>query len=321
MRGAYRPLTVEQGQRVFPTSGRSSDILKALERELTDFGVQVHLGCGIRSVQIDNGSVTAVVDAAGRRMPCSALVVAAGGITYPATGSTGDGYKIARQAGHTVSDPRPALVPVEVREQWVPTLQGLTLKNVSLRIRKGKKVLMDEVGELLFAHFGVTGPLILKATGLWDEATLREAEVSIDLKPGMTAEMVDSRLERELRERPGAHLGNTLRTMLPQRLVDVVLDLARVDAATSTSAVTRAQRLAVGAVLKGLPLTITAFRPPEEAVITRGGVCCREVDPSTMASKLVKGLYFAGEVMDVDAYTGGFNLTIAFSTGYTAGNI
>lgn len=314
------PLTVEQGMRVFPASGKSSDVIRALDRELNRQGVRVLLDAGIQGVNIREGAVQSVEDTLGRVHPCAALVVAAGGVTYPSTGSTGDGYALARAAGHTVEPPEPALVPVELSDSWAADLQGLSLIHVSLSVKNKKKLLFSEVGELMFTHFGMTGPLVLKATGLFPETVLREAAVSVDLKPGLDAAQLDTRLLRDFTDRPRAEVSTLLRQLLPQRLIPVALSLARVDGGKTPSAVTREERMRLAGVVKALPVRVSRYRSFDEAVITRGGVACRELHPGTMESRLVKGLFFAGEILDTHGLTGGFNLQIAFSTGYCAGN-
>lgn len=314
------PLAVEQGLRVFPASGKSSDVIRALERELDRRHVRVMLGTGVAGLRVRGGAVEAVADTRGNVHPCSALVVAAGGLAYPATGSDGDGYRLAREAGHAVEPCEPALVPVVLTDPWAPGLQGLSLERVALRIRDGGKTLFSEVGEMMFTHFGVTGPLVLKATGLFPEAALRAARVCVDLKPGLDGERLDARILRDFKAHPRMALRNLLRLLLPCRIVPVVLEKAGVDGERTPGGITREERLRLSEAVRSLPLTVGAYRSFNEAVVTRGGVSCREVHPGTMESRKVRGLFFAGEVLDTHGLTGGFNLQIAFSTGWCAGN-
>ena len=313
------PLKVERGNRVFPASDKSSDILRALEKYVRNAGVTVLLNTAVSSLVTEDGTVRGVVTADGKRHEADAVIVATGGISYPQTGSTGDGYRFAEACGHTVLPATGSLVPLETREEWPKELSGLTLKNVTLTARKnGKVISASEPGELLFTHFGVSGPLVLTlSTAIAGDAA--GTELAIDLKPGLTEEQLDARLLRDLDAGRAKQLLGALHALLPERLLITVLEVAGVDPHRSVSELKKQERIAIRRTLKALPLTVTGARPVEEAIVTRGGVSTKEVSAKDMASKLVGGLYFAGEVLDVDAVTGGFNLQIAWSTGVLAG--
>lgn len=317
------PVKVERGKRVFPQSDKASDIVDALHGFIKKSGCRMLHGRA-ESLLIEDGAVRGVKLEDGRVLKSKAVIICTGGMSYPRTGSTGDGYKFARQAGHTVMPLRPSLVPIETVEEWPRDLQGLSLRNVTLEVRdtKLKKSVFKELGEMLFTHFGVSGPLVLSASAhMRDMATLNSAgyKLRIDLKPALTLEQLDKRLQRDLAKYANRNFINSLGDLLPSKLIPVFVQLSGIPAQTKSNQITRQQRLAAVTLLKGLELTAKSFRPIEEAVVTSGGVKLSEINPSTMESKLVKGLYFAGEVIDADAYTGGFNLQIAFSTGYTAG--
>lgn len=311
------PTKVERGGRVFPESDKSSDILRALEQHLIQCGVDIRLHSQVLSIRTEDGRVTGVA-LPGSVLPADAAILCTGGVSYPSTGSTGDGYKFAAALGHTVLSPAPSLVPLTTVENWPGTLSGMTLKNVTLRAYIKQKRVYEELGELLFAHFGVTGPLVLSASAMLPEDTT-DVRLEIDLKPGLTAEQLDRRLLRDLDAAKQKNLRNAFFGLLPQRLLPVVLEQSGIDPELSASEFTRAQRQRLTATLKALPLTINGTRPLTEAIITRGGISTREVRPATLESRLVHGLYFAGEVLDVDAMTGGYNLQIAWSTGALAG--
>ncbi|HWR24247.1 MAG TPA: NAD(P)/FAD-dependent oxidoreductase [Feifaniaceae bacterium] len=313
------PLKAERGGRVFPESDKSSDVLRALERHLRALHVEVRLHAKALGIHILNGKAAGVQLQDGM-FPADAVILATGGASYPATGSTGDGYRFARECGHTVADPKPSLIPLETVEDWPRTLSGLTLKNVTLRAYSGQKLVYEELGEMLFAHFGVTGPLVLSASALLGGAAAG-ARLSIDLKPGLAEEQLEKRLLRDIGAAQQKSVGNALSGLLPQRLLPVVLHQSGIPAQLSASEFTRAQRKALVQSLKALPLTVKGARPIEEAIVTRGGVSVKEVQPSTLESKIVPGLYFAGELLDVDALTGGYNLQIAWSTGALAGQL
>lgn len=312
------PLKTERGGRVFPVSDKSSDILRAMERYVRLSGAEVRLHTRATGISMENGAVRAVRTQAGE-IPCDAAIVATGGCSYPQTGSTGDGYRFAAQAGHAVEPPCGALVPLVTNETWPAALAGLTLKNVTLSAyREQKRLFQSEPGEMLFTHFGVSGPLVLTLSSRIAEQPAG-VRLAIDLKPGLTEEQLDARLLRDLDANRQKLLAGALHALLPERLLLAVLELSGVNPQKRVSELTRAERMAVRNTLKALPLTVRCARPIEEAVVTRGGVSVREVRSRDLASKRVHGLYFAGEVLDVDAVTGGYNLQIAWSTGALAG--
>lgn len=312
------PLKTERGGRVFPASDKSSDILRAMERYVRASGVDVRLNTRVTGLAVSDGVVCAVRTDRGD-VPCGAAIVATGGRSYPQTGSTGDGYRFAADTGHTVESPRGALVPLVTEERWPQALSGVTLKNVTLTARRGEKLLhRSEPGELLFTHFGVSGPLALTLSSLIADEPAG-VRLFIDLKPGLTAEQLDARLLRDLDENRQKRLLGALHALLPERLLVSVLEQSGVDAQKRVSDLTRAERTAIRNTLKALGMTVAGTRPIDEAIITRGGVSVRDVEAKTLSSKRVSGLYFAGEVLDVDAITGGYNLQIAWSTGALAG--
>jgi len=306
------PLVTERGGRVFPASEKASDVVRALERFLDRGGVEVRLGAGVREVRrnaviIDNGAV----------IECDNIIIATGGLSYPATGSTGDGYKFARAAGHKVTKLYPSLVPLKAGDDWVPELQGLSLKNIAVTLKGGGKKVHSDFGEMLFTHDGVSGPVILSASR---HVAHGGQSLSIDLKPALDESELDSRILRDFAKYINKSFKNCLDELLPRMLIPVIVRLSGIDPERKAHDITKAERKALVKLLKNLELNITGAAGFDEAVITRGGVCVDEIDPSTMGSKLVRGLYFAGEVLDLDAYTGGYNLQIAFSTGFIAGN-
>ncbi|MEL7602462.1 MAG: NAD(P)/FAD-dependent oxidoreductase [Bacillota bacterium] len=316
MRSLGVPVKIERGGRVFPETDKSSDVLRALQAWLQRCGVQIRLHARVQRILAKEGRVTGV-SLPDETLPADAVVLCTGGLSYPSTGSTGDGYRFADELGHTVLQPRPSLIPLTTAEDWPRELSGLTLKNVTLRAFEGEKRVYEELGELLFAHFGVTGPLILSASALLEQPA--NARLEIDLKSGLSAEQLDRRVLRDLDAARQKALRNALAGLLPHKLLPVVLTAAGIDAELGASELTRQDRAALVRTLKALPLTVTGTRPLEEAIVTRGGISTKEVHPSTLESKLVRGLYFAGEVLDVDAQTGGYNLQIAWSTGTLAG--
>jgi len=311
---------VERGGRVFPESDRAEDILKALERYIRDNNVRVIHGEVKRVLKEDN-RVLGVILSDGRFIASDSVIVATGGLSYPQTGSTGDGYRFARELGHSIVPPKPSLVPLEIEEPWVSDLQGLTLKNVSIKVfdQFGKEVYTD-LGEMLFTHFGISGPIVLSASSHMRDIDKNRYRIVIDLKPGLTEEALDRRVQRDFEKYSRRYFINSLGELLPRSLIPVVVELSGIPRDKYVNQISREERRILVKLLKGLNLTVSRFRPIEEAIVTSGGVNVSEINPSTMESKLVKGLFFAGEVIDVDGYTGGFNLQIAFSTGYVAGS-
>lgn len=319
MEEAGCPVEVQRGQRVFPCSEKASDVIRALARLMEQAGVRVRLHSRIQSLIVQEGRAAGVVLENGERLEADAVILALGGQSYPMTGSTGDGYALAREAGHHVLPPEPVLSALETVEDWPRALQGLALKNVRLTLRSGRKTLYTELGEMLFTHFGISGPLVLEMS-CHLPAELAQAQVTLDLKPGLTPEQLDLRLQRDFASQPRKQLQNVLPGLLPLRLSALFPDLAGVSGERICGQITRGEREQLGAALKALPITLRARRPLAEAIVTRGGVDVKEIQPATMESKLLPGLYFAGEMIDVDAHTGGFNLQIAFSTGALAGS-
>lgn len=319
MEEAGCPVEVQRGQRVFPRSEKASDVIRALARLMEQAGVRVRLHSRIQSLIVQEGRAAGVVLENGERLEADAVILALGGQSYPMTGSTGDGYALAREAGHHVLPPEAVLSALETVENWPRALQGLALKNVRLTLRSGRKTLYTELGEMLFTHFGISGPLVLEMS-CHLPAELAQAQVTLDLKPGLTPEQLDLRLQRDFAAQPRKQLQNVLPGLLPLRLSALFPDLAGVSGERICGQITRGEREQLGAALKALPITLRARRPLAEAIVTRGGVDVKEIQPATMESKLLPGLYFAGEMIDVDAHTGGFNLQIAFSTGALAGS-
>lgn len=319
MEEAGCPVEVQRGQRVFPRSEKASDVIRALARLMEQAGVRVRLHSRIQSLIVQEGRAAGVVLENGERLEADAVILALGGQSYPMTGSTGDGYALAREAGHHVLPPAAVLSALETVENWPRALQGLALKNVRLTLRSGRKTLYTELGEMLFTHFGISGPLVLEMS-CHLPAELAQAQVTLDLKPGLTPEQLDLRLQRDFAAQPRKQLQNVLPGLLPLRLSALFPDLAGVSGERICGQITRGEREQLGAALKALPITLRARRPLAEAIVTRGGVDVKEIQPATMESKLLPGLYFAGEMIDVDAHTGGFNLQIAFSTGALAGS-
>ena len=316
------PLKVERGGRVFPVSDHSSDIIRALADCMRQLGVQVSLNTEVESLIVEEGVCRGVVLKEGKkRLEADRVVVATGGLSYPSTGSTGDGYQWAREAGHKVTDLFPALVPFEAEElEDVKALQGLSLKNVEIAGHMGKRQLYREQGEMLFTHFGVSGPLILSASSFCAKA-IRKCPLAllIDLKPALSMEQLDARILRDFSGAANKQFKNALNHLYPAKLIPVIIRRTGIDPEKPVNAITRQERQILCQMTKSLSFTLTSLRGFREAIITQGGISVKEIDPATMESKKVKGLYFAGEVLDLDGVTGGFNLQIAWSTGWAAG--
>ena len=311
---------VERGGRVFPLSDKSSDVVETLMRYVRKNNVKLFLKSPVQDIKVKDNKVKSVVFADGREIECDSVVLATGGVSYPGTGSTGDGHRIAKNLGHTIVDLKPSLVALVTEEQWVKELQGLSLRNVSVTLlnKNGKKVYTD-FGEMLFTHFGVSGPVILSSSRHALDYDYRDLKLIIDLKPALSEEKLDKRIQRDFEKFSRKQFKNSLDELLPKKMIPVIINLSGIPPEKQTSQITREERRTLVRLLKNLELNIVASRPVKEAIVTAGGISTDEINPSTMESKLVKGLFFAGEIIDVDAYTGGFNLTIAFSTGYLAG--
>ncbi len=315
------PVKIERGERVFPVSDKSSDVIQVLEKRLIKAGVTIRFHSEVNRVLTEENKVTGVELKSGERLLCDACIVATGGLSYASTGSTGDGYTFAKLCGHTVTECYPSLVGLKITEPFAKELEGLSLKNVSLSAKQGKKELYKDLGELLFTAEGVSGPLVLSASAvITDRLNQGEVVLSLDLKPGLSKEELNARILRDFEEAKNKQFKNALDKLLPQRLIRVIIALSGISEEKQVNAVTKEERTALVELLKGMPMHVKRTGGFNEAVITRGGVSVKEVNPSTMESKLTGGLYFAGEVLDVDALTGGYNLQIAWSTGYLAGS-
>lgn len=321
-------LKVERGERVFPVSDRSADIVDALVNKAQQSGCRITRAC-VKELILDTNSegklsVCGVITEDGQTIHASSVIVATGGKSYPATGSTGDGYRLARQAGHKVTPLRPSLIPLVCKEKICRDMMGLSLKNVVLKVvdtRSGKEV-FSELGEMLFTHFGVSGPLVLSASCHMQpdkNGSLEHYKLYIDWKPALSHQQLDARILRDFEQFINKDFINSLGLLLPKKSIQIIASLSGIPFDTKINQITKAQRTALVDIIKAMPLTPTAFRPIEEAIVTVGGVDVSQINPKTMESKLASGLYFAGEVLDVDGYTGGFNLQIAFSTGFAAG--
>ena len=314
------PLKVERGDRVFPESDKASDIVDALRRFALSSGARVITGRA-KELLTENGAVIGVKTYDDEIIEAKSVVVATGGKSYPLTGSTGDGYILAEQTGHTIVEPKPSLVPLEVHEGWCSSVMGLSLRNIAIRVEDNEKYkcVYKDFGEMLFTHFGVSGPVILSASSHMKDISKGKYSLYIDLKPALDEEKLDKRIQRDFLENSNKNFINALDALLPKKLVPVIVKLSGIKPSQKVNQITRAQREDLVYLLKNLKLTVNGFRPIDEAIITSGGVSVKDINPKNMMSKKVDNLYFAGEVIDVDAYTGGFNLQIAFSTGMLAG--
>ena len=313
------PVVGEGGDRVFPQSQKASDVTRAFERALRRLNVNVCLHTRVQSVDAAGQAVTGVTLENGRQLRAGAVIVCTGGQSYPSTGSTGDGWTWLKALGHNVYPALPSLVGLESDAPWVRKLQGLSLKNVRLTLVRGKKKLFTELGEMLFTHFGLSGPLVLSASAYLTELAPEETTLSLDLKPGLSAQQLDARILRDIAAAPKKQLGNLLCGLFPARLADTMAAVCAIDPARPAGELTREERARLIGQTQNLVIPVSGTRGLNEAIVTRGGVSVKEMDPSTMESRLVSGLYVAGELLDVDALTGGFNLHIAFSTGLLAG--
>ena len=320
------PVKIERGNRVFPISDLSSDVIRALEREMKKVGVKVCLNTEVKSVEAEKDKFNKVVLKDTTTQTADACIVATGGLSYRSTGSTGDGFRFAENVGHKVTQCFPSLVPMETKEPWICELQGLSLRNVEAKILDGKKELYKDFGEMLFTHFGVSGPLIISASSYVGKKFMdkngqkKELTLEIDLKPALTEEQLDQRVLRDFEENHNRQFKNAITKLFPTKLIPVMLELGGIDPEKKVNSIEKEERKQFVHLIKHFRMTLTGLRDYPEAIITKGGVNVKEIDPGTMESKLVKGLYFAGEVLDLDALTGGFNLQIAWSTGYAAGN-
>ena len=314
------PLKTERGNRVFPVSDHSSDIIRALERRIREYGVHIRLKSTVKSLYTDNGRVSGLYLQDGSLHRGVAVIVATGGLSYPSTGSDGDGYRFAGECGLQVTELAPSLVPLRTKEEYIPRMQGLSLKNVTLTVKNGKKILYQDFGEMMFTHSGITGPLVLSASAHIGDALKKQGELPafIDLKPALTEEQLDARILREFETGKNKQFKNVISVLFPASLTPVMVEIGGIPPEKPVHEISREERHHFGSLIKNFPVTVTGLGEFKEAVITRGGVAVKEISPSTMESKKVPGLYFAGEVLDLDAVTGGYNLQIAWSTAYLA---
>ena len=312
---------VERGGRVFPASDSALDVRNTFMKLMKQYGVDVHLEEPVKKILVDDGTVTGVVTDK-ESYHADAVVIATGGKSYPATGSTGDGYILATQVGHTITDIRPSLVPIVTEESWVKDLMGLSLRNVELSVIAKNKVQATMFGEMMFTHFGITGPIVLSLSHtvgkLMRKKNIGTIGLDINLKPALSPETLDKRLQKDFDLYSKKQLINGMKDLLPSRLIPLIIELAGIDPQKPINQISKEERQQIGYMLQHMPLTVKGLRPVEEAIVTAGGISLKEFNPKTMESKLVKGLYGAGEVLDIDAFTGGYNLQAAFSTGYVA---
>ena len=315
---------VERGNRVFPISDKSSDVLRALEKQIKKLNISIKFNYKVNDIKYKESNNSFIIN---NEIAADKLIIATGGKTYPGTGSTGDGYEFAKKMGHTITSIRPSLVPLEIKEkEECKDLQGLSLKNVNIEIKENKKLIYTDFGEMIFTHFGISGPIILSSSAHLIrhkniDKLLKEGKIKIyiDLKPALTEEQLNLRILRDFEKNKNKEYKNSLDDLLPRKMIDYIIKKSRINPNKKVNEITKEERKGLVELIKKLEFTIERTRPIEEGIITSGGINIKEINPKTMESKLVKNLYFAGEIIDVDAYTGGFNLQIAYSTGYTAG--
>ncbi|MBI6040079.1 NAD(P)/FAD-dependent oxidoreductase [Clostridium perfringens] len=312
-------LKVERGSRVFPNSDKSSDIISGLSRGLNEALVDLRLHSKVKDVIFNSNKIEAVILENGSKVKGDYFIITTGGKSYPLTGSTGIGFDLAKKMGHTIVEPKPSLVPIEIEESWVRELQGLSLRNIELKIKnkKNSKVVYSGQGEMLFTHFGISGPLVLSGSRFIKDG--EKFEISLDLKPALEEKQLDLRIQKDFKKNLNKDFKNSLDELLPKKLIPVIIELSGIDENKKVNSITKEERRTLLNLLKNLTFTVKGLRDIAEAIVTAGGVSTKEIDPSTMQSKIVDNLYFAGEVIDVDAFTGGYNVQIALSTGYLAG--
>ncbi len=318
---------VERGNRIFPTSDKSMDVLNALLKTLKKLNVKIKTNTKVKEILVQENTVCGVITENNEKIEAQKVILATGGKSYPATGSTGDGYEMAKELGHTITEIKGSLVPLKMYEAGIcKELQGLSLKNVKIHIKTENKKIYEDFGEMLFTHFGVSGPIILSASAVMLRykninklLSEQKVKLQIDFKPALTNEKLDARIQRDFEKMKNKQFKNSLNELLPQKLIPVIIEKSGIDSDKHVNEITRTERLNLVVLLKNFELIIKDFKEIEEAIVTAGGISIKEINPKTMESKLINGLYFAGEIIDVDAYTGGFNLQIAYSTGYTAG--
>ena len=320
LRGAGCPLKVERGERVFPVSDHSSDVIAAFSGLLKRSGVAVRLRTRVSEILTEEGNATGVMTTDGQRLKADAVVLATGGLSYPTTGAGGDGHRMAERLGHTVRECTPALTPMEIVEPWCASLQGLSLKNVTLTMRCGRKMIWCGFGEMLFTHFGISGPLVLSASSYYGKCKDKsDVTVAVDLKPALSVEQLDRRVLRDFEENRNKQFKNVIGSLYPSRLIPVMIELSGIESEKKIHEITKAERARLVEVTKMMTMHVSGLRGFAEAIITQGGIRVKEINPSTMESKIVHGLYPVGELLDLDGITGGFNLQIAWSTGHLAG--
>lgn len=313
------PLKVERGNRVFPVSDHSSDVIRGLENRMKKAGVKVHLRTEVSKICTENGCICGIELSDGKKISADRVLIATGGLSYPSTGSTGDGYRFARETGHSLVEPKPSLVPLMAKEAYISEMQGLSLRNITLSVFQGKKCIYQEFGEMMFTHAGVTGPLVLTASAyIGKKLESCELMAFIDLKPALSKEQLDQRILREFEAGKNKQFKNVIGTLYPTSMRSIIIELSGINPEKPVHDITKEERERILNLTKAFPFTLTGMGEFKEAIITRGGVSVKEIDPSTMESKKVKGLYFIGEVLDLDAVTGGFNLQIAWSTAWLA---
>jgi len=319
----------ERGNRIFPVTDDSRDVLNALLRKMKKLKIEIKLKSKVNKIIVEENKAVGIIYNDKEKLYADKIILATGGKSYPTTGSTGEGYKIAKELGHTINEIKPSLVPLEIyQKNECKAMQGLSLRNIGIKIMDSEKnkLIYEDFGEMLFAHFGVSGPVIISSSAhlvryknIEELLKNRKINLSIDLKPALTKERLDDRILRDFNDLKNKQVKNSLDKLLPQKIIPVVLDRLNIDKNKQVNQITKEERLKIIEILKNFKLEISGFRPIEEAIITAGGISIKEINPKTMESKIVQNLYFAGEIIDVDAYTGGFNLQIAYSTGYTAG--
>ena len=313
-------LKVERGGRVFPESDKSSDIIEGLEKALHKNGVDIRLKSKVKKVNHRDNKIISVVDSNNNIIKGDYFILCTGGKSYPLTGSTGDGLTFAKKLGHNIVEPKPSLVPVEIKEDWVKRLQGLSLKNVKLSVYENNKKVYDDIGEMIFTHFGISGPLVLSASRHIHDVNQNSYYCELNLKPALDEKELDIRVQKDFKKYINKDFVNSLDDLLPRNMIPEIILLSGVDSHKKVHEITKAERRNLVSVLQHLKMSVEKLRPIEQAIVTAGGVDTNEIDPSTMQSKIINNLYFAGEVIDVDAFTGGYNVQIAFSTGFIAGS-
>lgn len=312
-------LKVERGDRVFPKSDKSSDIIKAFEKALIENNIEIRLGVAVKDLKVKNHKITSVILESGESIECDNVILATGGASYPQTGSNGDGFKLGKKLGHSIVPIKPSLVPIEIDEEWVKEVQGLSLRNIQLTVlNNNNKVIFKEQGEMLFTHFGISGPLCLSASSLIKSEG--KYKIAINLKPALSEKELDLRIQKDFLKYNNKDFKNALNDLFPQKLIPIMINLSKIPESQKVNSITKEQRRYFMSLISNLTMNVRGLRTIDEAIVTSGGIDTKEIDPSTMKSKLISNLSFAGEVIDVDAYTGGYNVQIAISTGFIAGS-